>query len=147
MSKSCVIIILSSNKHVPERVLIIAEHNAPVRSLVTTKPYNRSFMKKLFIDSLSDNLTVIQKMSYEGIDAVHDALCFAFYPDGIDEDEMLDDRFMAIWNIFLASVGWNEEDYWDKHRTYNHHCPDCGEPISKHNGESSDKDDPSSKPN
>jgi hypothetical protein len=74
----------------------------------------------LFNDSIG--LTIIKKMEFEGVDAVHDALFFAFHPTEIDDDEDLDDRFMALWTLFLAAVGWNEEDYWDEYRSRPNKC-------------------------
>jgi hypothetical protein len=83
----------------------------------------------LFNDSIG--LTIIKKMDYDGIDAVHNALCFAFYPHGMDDDdEDLDDRFMALWTIFLSSVGWNEGDYWEEYHSRPHTCT-----CSKHDEE------------
>lgn len=91
-------------------------------------------MKKanIVLDNKSTGLTIIEKMDYEGIDAFHDALCFAFYPDGIkDDDEDLDVRFLALWNIFLSSVGWTEDEYWDAYKLRPRHCPDCGTLMDK----------------
>lgn len=88
-------------------------------------------MKKanLFNDSIG--LTIIQKMDFAGLEAVHDALCFAFYPNSIDEDEDLDVRFMSLWNLFLSSVGWNEDEFWEEYHEKYHQCPNCQqEPTS-----------------
>ncbi len=90
-------------------------------------------MKKanIVLDNQSTGLTIIEKMDYDGIDSVHDALCFAFYPDGISEDEDLDDRFMALWTLFLASVGWTEDEYWKEYHSRPRHCHGCGSLMDK----------------
>jgi len=85
-------------------------------------------MKKanITLDGDSTGLTIIEKMDFEGIDAVHDALCFAFYPDGIDGDDQIDNRFISLWYMLLASTGWTEDEYWEEQKAQSHSCPDCG---------------------
>ena len=99
----------------------------------------------LFNDSIG--LTIIKKMDYDGVDAVHDALGYAFHPDGVDDDEGLDDRFMALWTIFLSSVGWNEEDYWDEYKSRPNKCI-CNKCVEeKALAEESAEDKPKTDPN
>lgn len=87
----------------------------------------------LFNDSIG--LTIIKKMDYDGIDAVHGALLFAFHPSKLDEDEELDDRFLSLWTLFLVSVGWSEEEYWSEWNSRPHECT-CGNCSSEKSKES-----------
>lgn len=114
-------------------------------------------MKKanIVLDNQSTGLTIIEKMDYEGLDAFHDALCFAFYPNGIDDEEDLDVRFLALWHIFLSSVGWTEDEFWDEYKSRPRHCHDCGALIDRDGNHIDDEDiigndentPPESKPN
>lgn len=83
-------------------------------------------MSKFLIENLSDNLTIIQKIPFEGVDAVFDSLHFAFHPDGFDDVE-LDDRLAALWKLFLVSAGWTEDEFWAEwdFRSENHVCDKC----------------------
>jgi hypothetical protein len=84
-------------------------------------------MKKLLIENLSESMTLVQKAEFEAVNAVFDALDFAFHPNGFDEDP--DERFLSLWRLFLVCSGWIESDYWAEceFRAANHKCPQCQE--------------------
>jgi hypothetical protein len=92
-------------------------------------------MKKanIVLDNKSTGLTIIEKMSFERVDAVQDALGFAFHPDELDEDDELDERYLALWHVFLATVGWTDNEYWAEYKSRSHlrNCPDCGKLMDK----------------
>ena len=73
-------------------------------------------------------------MSFEQVDNFQYALLFAFHPDGLEEDEDIDERFLAIWTIFLSMSGWTNDEYW-QHFDENHKCEEC----KKENAEISQK--------
>ena len=85
-------------------------------------------MKKanILIDNQPSGFTIIEKMDFECVDAFNDALNFAFYPDGIDDDEDLDVRFLALWHLFLSSVGWTEDEFWETYKSRPCKCGKCG---------------------
>lgn len=86
-------------------------------------------MKKLIIENLSETMTLVQKADFEAVDNVFEALDMVFHPDGIDDEP--DERFLALWRLFLVSVGWIEDDFWfelDFRR--NHKCDKCKEKES-----------------
>jgi hypothetical protein len=64
------------------------------------------FMKKA-------ELVTFEKMRFDEVNAVFDVLHYAFHPEGYTEEEGLDNRMLALWNMFLCSVGWTEEEYWE----------------------------------
>lgn len=107
-------------------------------------------MKKanILLDDQSSGLTIIEKMDFEYIDAFHDAICYAFHPNGIGEDEPLDDRFMALWTIFLYSVGWTEEEFWEEYRIhFPRKCEKCAadgvtDETSKYDADAPKSSDP-----
>ena len=105
-------------------------------------------MKKLLIENLSENITLIQKAEFEAVDAVFEALDFAFHPNGFEDDP--DERFLSLWRLFLVSAGWIESDYWMEceFRASHHKCDKCKEKeaLEKSNTENSDKN-PEKKPN
>jgi hypothetical protein len=68
----------------------------------------------------------IPKMDFDSLEVVHNALIYAFHPDGLEEDEDVDDRLITLFTIFLASVGWSEEEYWEAIHAHEHICPNCG---------------------
>jgi hypothetical protein len=72
---------------------------------------------------------IVQKMSFDQVDFVFDALTNAFYPNGFDED-IFDDSHKALWVLFLNSAGWNEEEYWDEVKEH-HTCTCCKEESEK----------------
>lgn len=82
-------------------------------------------MKKLLIENLSENLTLLQKVDFEAVDAVFDALDFAFHPNGLAKEDEPDDRFLAFWKLFLISAGWSENDYWMEAEFRSENCT-CG---------------------
>jgi hypothetical protein len=118
-------------------------------------------MKKanIVLDNQSTGLTIIEKMSFEDVDVVFDVLHDVFHPNGLDEDkdEHPDARFLALWTLFLSSVGWTDDEYWEEWKSRPHHCHDCGAQIDKdgnhidEDGVVINKDDkqapPASKPN
>lgn len=53
------------------------------------------------------------KMSFDQVNSFFNALDYAFHPRGISKDEGPDDKFIAIWTIFLNFSGWTENEYWD----------------------------------
>jgi hypothetical protein len=76
----------------------------------------------------SDKFAIIEKLEFDRVDFVFDALHEAFLADSMDEEvEEYDPRFFALWNCFLSMTGWTEEQYWAawKQRTQNHSCPNC----------------------
>ena len=96
-------------------------------------------MKKLLIENLSENITLIQKVEFEAVDEVFNALDFAFHPEGFEDDP--DERFLALWRLFLISAGWCEDDYWMELEYRHHKCDKCKEKeaLEKSNAENSDK--------
>lgn len=57
--------------------------------------------------------SIIQsKIPLEEVEHVFGALISAFHPDDIGEDGP-DQRFLALWTLFLQCAGWNEDEYWD----------------------------------
>ena len=60
------------------------------------------------------------------MDFVQDALFIAFHPHEVDE-EGPDERYLALWTLFLASVGWTDHEYWAEWQSRPHPCNDCGE--------------------
>lgn len=83
--------------------------------------------KNLFIDQVSENLTLIQKMDFETVDSVFDALDFAFHQNGIDDDEGPDERMLSLWRLFLITVGWTEDEYWNEHHFHYGKCSHCSD--------------------
>jgi hypothetical protein len=80
---------------------------------------------KKSLTNKSDKFTVIEKLEFEKVDAVFDALHYAFITEeDMEEERDIDSRFLALWNIFLASVGWTEDQYWAEHKKQ-HSCPKC----------------------
>lgn len=54
------------------------------------------------------------KMPYANIMIVFDALHLAFYPDGIPDDEdTMDERVESLFVLFLNTVGWTSEEFWN----------------------------------
>lgn len=78
-------------------------------------------MKKLLVESISEKVTLLQKVDFEAVDEVFDALNFAFHPNGLGEEEP-DDRFISLWKIFLSISGWSEDDYWMELEFRKEHC-------------------------
>jgi hypothetical protein len=80
-----------------------------------------------------DEFITHRKFDFEGVEFIHDALCFAFYPDGLEDDEELDNRFLALWGMCLATAGWDEGEFWDElhERRHNEKCPECGSPMEE----------------
>lgn len=81
-------------------------------------------------------IATIVKMDFEGVEAVFDALNFAFHPAPLMEGDELDRRMLALWNLFLVSVGWSEDEFWDEvnHRDAcckEHTCVDCGKSLDE----------------
>lgn len=109
-------------------------------------------MKKanIVLDNKSSGLSIIEKMDFENVDMVQDVLFCAFHPDELGEDDQLDDRYMALWHIFLVSVGWTDNEYWEEFKSRPRKCPGCGEMMDKdgnHVDDDSDVKSPNSKPN
>jgi hypothetical protein len=69
---------------------------------------------------------LVKKMDFEGAEAVHDALCFAFFPEGLEDNEEIDAKFMSLWCLFLVSAGWEEDEFWEAYNSQCDHCKDCG---------------------
>lgn len=97
-------------------------------------------MKRLLVENLSENLVAIQKMDFEHVDSVFDVLCHVFHPEGVGNNDP-DERFLALWKMFLVSVGWNEDDYWEEvdFRKDDCICPKCKEEQEKADGLEKDK--------
>jgi hypothetical protein len=105
------------------------------------------FMKKSNIvinNSNSVEVAVIQKMDFDGAELVHNGLFAGFHPDGLEEDEEIDSRFLALWNLFLASVGWSNDEFWAEHEErYHAECSQCAEEAKKVGENNSIDKDPS----
>jgi hypothetical protein len=97
---------------------------------------------KLLAQAKAEGLAVVEKMDFEDVDMVQDTLFVAFHPDPdeIGEDGELDNRYLALWHIFLTSVGWTDAEYWQEYKTRPHHCPDCGE-LTDCDGDHVDEED------
>ena len=85
------------------------------------------------ITNNSKNVAIIDKMDFESVDDVFSSLFGAFHPNGIQgEEDHADPKFIALWTLFLASVGWTEEEYWAEEENHVHTCEKCkaemGEP-------------------
>lgn len=72
------------------------------------------------------SINSIPRMDFDNVDMVNETLFCAFHPDGLGEDETIDERFMALFTVFLASVGWTEAEYWAVIHEREHKCPTCG---------------------
>lgn len=75
---------------------------------------------------MKNNICVIEKMDFCDVDAVFDVLFYVFHPDGIDDNEEPDQRFIGLWKLFLSIVGWDEDDYWEEVKARPCTCPECG---------------------
>ncbi len=69
-------------------------------------------------------------MDFEGVYMVFDSLYMAFHPNGEGEDDV-DNRFLALWTLFLASVNWTEDQFWDTLDSHEHTCPDCQKELEE----------------
>ena len=100
-------------------------------------------MKKanILLDDQSTGLTIIEKMDFDSIDNIHGALLFAFHPEELGDDEDFDDRFIALWHIFLATVGWTDDEFWAEYKSRSHQCPKCEAEKNKSNGENKSEED------
>jgi hypothetical protein len=72
-------------------------------------------LKKAAANKNSDRqYSVIERMDFDLINDVCSELYFAFHANQPEEeDEDVDPRFLAVWGVFLATVGWTEEEYWE----------------------------------
>lgn len=95
--------------------------------------------KNILIDAKSAGFSVVEKASYEDVDLVFDVLHDVFHPHGLDEDGP-DPRFLALLVLFMTSVGWTEDEYWDEQRSRSHHCKDCGTSLDHHLDDDPKKD-------
>jgi hypothetical protein len=67
----------------------------------------------------------MEKMDFEQVYGVFDALNIAFHPNGIDEDG-LNDHFQALWVLFLSTSGWTEDEFWEEmEKGEEHVCEKC----------------------
>jgi hypothetical protein len=94
----------------------------------------------IVLDKHSTGMTIIEKMDFDKVNAVQDALLFAFHPEELGEEDQLDSRYLALWNIFLASVGWTEDEFWEEFKARPNHCPDCGK-LTDADGDHLDEED------
>lgn len=78
-----------------------------------------------------------EMMDFEGVYMVFDSLYMAFHPNG-EGDGDVDNRFLALWTLFLSSVNWTEEQFWDTLDSHEHTCPDCQKELEE--GKSTKKD-------
>jgi hypothetical protein len=72
----------------------------------------------------------IDKMDYDSVYQVFDTLHFVF---GAGDGEEIDDRCQALWVLFLSSVGWSSDEFWEEFNQRQDDddvCPDCGGVIS-----------------
>jgi len=75
------------------------------------------------------------RMDFGNVDCVFNSLIRAFHPNGL-ENEDTDDRFIALWTLFLNCGGWTEEEFWAEfhRRDEENICMECGESLDE-NGE------------
>lgn len=81
-------------------------------------------MKKLLIENLSQNLTLMEKVEYEAVEMVFHSLLDSFHPEGYPEEDF-DVRFSALWNLYLITAGWSEEDFWEEFDFHIEMCDKC----------------------
>lgn len=108
--------------------------------------------EKQVVASSKSKVKVIDKMEYRWVDEVFHSLNMAFHPDGFEKDQEPDERFLAHWHLFLVSVGWTEDEFWEASENLEHTCPDCGSEIDHEDddlelAESSAKTSSENKPN
>lgn len=91
-------------------------------------------MKKanIVLDNQSTGLTIIEKMDFERIEAIFDALRFAFHPECDDgECNGPDDREMALWQLALACTGWTNDEFWEEWDIRMATCKKCADEAAK----------------
>lgn len=64
-------------------------------------------------------------MDFDDVYMVFDALYGAFHHDTELPEGDVDNRFVALWTLFLASVGWSEDLFWNTLDGHEHTCPEC----------------------
>jgi hypothetical protein len=75
--------------------------------------------------------TTIDKLDFDGVNAVNHSLFFAFHQDeDLGEDDELNPKFFTVWHAFLAIAGWTEDEYFAELENQEHICKDCGQPIN-----------------
>lgn len=102
------------------------------------KLYKTSELKKQasIIEELP-SLVEMQKfamMDFEDVYMVFDTLYTAFHAKSDREEGDVDSRFLALWTLFLHSVNWTEEQFWDTLDNHEHTCADCRKEIDEVKG-------------
>lgn len=78
-------------------------------------------------DILADtNEALDERMDFDSVYGVFDSLHYAFHPNGIG-DEGVNDKCRALFVLFLASVNWTENEFWDEMdaQSEHHQCDSC----------------------
>lgn len=80
------------------------------------------------------DLKILKRASFDQVHKVCTSLFDAFHPEGLGDGEELDERFHSHWILFLHTVGWTEDDYWDEREELEQDgvCLDCGESVANH---------------
>jgi len=76
-----------------------------------------------------DNNFTLKKADFFEVDMVQEALFMAFHPEPLGEDDALDERYLALWNMFLITVGWTEDEYFRELEAVSKKCADCGQDL------------------
>jgi len=111
------------------------------KTVVAQEP-KKSIVEVVKEDVVEEGFTKIKKMDFELVDTFQSTLAFVFFPEGldvVDDTDDVNDRYLALWHIFLATVGWTDNEYWAEYKVRPHHCHDCGSLIE--NDEHVDEDD------
>lgn len=76
-------------------------------------------MKKANISINNENsgLSVVERMEYEKVEAVYDAMNFAFYKE--EDDEHYDDILHSLLILFFSSVGWTFDEFIEQYEERN----------------------------
>jgi hypothetical protein len=103
-------------------------------------------MKKanIVLDEQSTGLTIIERMDFERIDAFFDVLHDTFHPN--ESPDEFDVRFISFWKLFLVSVGWTENEFWDEWDKRPHTCKDCGAHMDEDGNHVDDVSNPQTPP-
>jgi hypothetical protein len=100
------------------------------------KVFSMSKKKEVSATSVSNpsgKVSVIPKMDFHLVNDVFETLHFAFHPSGFDDNREVDQRFIAHWHLFLVTVGWSENEFWETRKELEeevHKCPDCGRNVN-----------------
>ena len=99
--------------------------------IAPNKAYKTSELKATKMPSIIEELpppSTSQQfvmMDFEAVYSVFDALYSAFHYDTDLPEGDVDGRFVALWTLFLCSVGWNEDLFWETLDSHEHTCSEC----------------------